>query len=131
MIVHIDAVICQGAATFHLGDSMKHPLRAAIAVITALAVQPVSAAPPDPPGDPPAGPRGITSSQFQGLACLGTGALGSLVAYAYTDALVLTGAVVVNPIAIFAPVVATGFAFGCSIGATAAPGVYWLHTQLQ
>ena len=79
---------------------------------------------------PPDSPVNMSSSQFQSLSCLGTGALGGLVAYAYTDALVVTGAVI-NPIVIFAPAVLTGFAFGCSIGANAAPGVYWLHTKLQ
>ena len=79
--------------------------------------------------NPPEQPVGMTMPQFQGLACLGAGTLGSLIAYAYTDMLVLTGTVVVNPVAIFAPVVATGFAFGCSIGATAAPGLFWLQTR--
>ena len=69
--------------------------------------------------------------QFQGVSCLGTGTLGSLIAYAYTDMLVLTGTVVVNPLVIVAPAVATGFAVGCSVGANAAPGLYWLSKQFR
>lgn len=72
----------------------------------------------------------MSSAQFQSLSCLGTGTLGGLVAYAYTDWLLVTG-VVANPVVIFAPAVATGFAFGCSIGSNAASGVYWLHMKLQ
>jgi len=89
-----------------------------------LAAPAVAAPPPDSPAD-------ISSTQFQSLACLGTGTLGALVAYAYTDLLVVTGTVVVNPVLIFAPAVATAFAFGCSVGSNAAPGVYWLHRKLQ
>jgi len=86
----------------------------------------LAAAPP-----PPQEPANMTMSQLQGLACLGTGLFGAMVAYAYTDMLVLTGAVVVNPVAIFAPVVVTGFAFGCNIGSSVAPGLFWLHARLQ
>jgi len=80
---------------------------------------------------PPDSPPNMSSAQFQSVSCLGTGALGALIAYAYTDLLVVTGTVVVNPVLIFAPVMATGFAFGCSMGANAAPGLYWLHMKLQ
>jgi hypothetical protein len=99
--------------------------RTALLLLTmALVARPAHAA------APPESPANMSSSQFQSLSCIGTGTLGALMAYTYTDLLVVTG-VVLNPIAIFAPVVATGFAFGCSIGSNAAPGIYWLHMQLQ
>ena len=99
--------------------------RAAFLLAMALLARPAFAAPP------PDSPANMSSAQFQSLACLGTGSLGAVVAYAYTDLLVVTGTVVVNPVLIFAPAVATAFAFGCSIGSNAAPGIYWLHTKLQ
>jgi len=99
-------------------------LRPVLFAALALAVRPSFAAAPDTPAD-------MTLPQFQGVSCLGTGALGGLIAYAYTDVLVLTGTVVVNPLAIVAPAVATGFAVGCSIGANAAPGIYWLSTKFR
>ena len=72
----------------------------------------------------------MTTAQLQGLSCLGGGALGSLIAYAYTDMLVMTGAAAVNPVLIFAPVVTTGFVIGCNVAAIMAPGLYWLHVRL-
>jgi hypothetical protein len=79
----------------------------------------------------PEAPTGMTVPQFQGVSCLGGGALGSLVAYTYTDALVLTGAVTINPLVILGPALATGFAVGCSIAANAAPGLFWLSTKFR
>jgi hypothetical protein len=97
---------------------------ALIGVALAIALPAHAAPPPDSPSN-------MSSAQFQSVSCLGTGALGALVAYAYTDLLVVTGTVIVNPVLVFAPVVATGFAFGCSIGSNAAAGVYWLDRKLQ
>lgn len=86
---------------------------------------------PTPPVDGPPQLQTMDNSQLQGLACIGTGVFGALIAYAYTDLLVVTGTVMVNPVVIFAPVVATGFAFGCSIGSNVAPGLFWLHAKLR
>lgn len=79
----------------------------------------------------PEGPTGMTVPQFQGLSCLGGGALGSLVAYTYTDTLVLAGAVTISPLVILGPALATGFAVGCSVAANAAPGLFWLSTKFR
>ena len=98
--------------------------RTVLLVTIALAARPALAVAAD-------APRDMTLPQFQGVSCLGTGTLGALVAYAYTDMLVLTGTVVVNPLVIVAPAVATGFAVGCSIGANAAPGLFWLSKQFR
>lgn len=77
------------------------------------------------------GPTGMTVPQFQGLSCLGGGGLGALVAYAYTDTLVLAGAVTINPLVFLGLAMATSFAVGCSIAANAAPGVFWLSTRYR
>lgn len=99
-------------------------------VCLALVLQPAWAQQPGSAKKVPAEPSDMTMAQLQGLACIGAGALGSLVAYAYTDALLVTGAVV-NPLIIVAPAIATGFAFGCSIGGNIAPGLFWMHAKLQ
>jgi len=98
--------------------------RIALVATLALVARPSLAAAAD-------APRNMTLPQFQGVSCLGTGTFGALIAYAYTDMLVLTGTVVVNPLVIVAPAVATGFAVGCSVGANAAPGLYWLSRQFR
>lgn len=103
---------------------MTSLLRAALLAVPWLIPLRLHAAPPD-------GPANMTVPQFQGLSCLGGGALGTLVAYTYTDALVLTGAVTINPLVILGPAMATGFAVGCSVAANAAPGLFWLSTQFR
>lgn len=110
---------------------MKSWFSRGLIIVMLLAGQSVWAADPDPPSDGPPQLKTMDSSQFQGLACMGTGLLGGLVAYAYTDLLVVTGTVVVNPVVVFAPAVLTGFAFGCSIGSNVAPGLFWLHAKLS
>ena len=96
----------------------------ALLVAMALVGRPALAVAADAPGN-------MTVPQFQGISCLGTGAFGAVIAYAYTDMLVLTGTVVVNPLVIVAPAMATAFAVGCSVGANAAPGLYWLSRQYR
>lgn len=68
------------------------------------------------------------TAQPQGVS---TGTLGTLVAYVDTDMLVLTSTVVVNPLVIVAPAVATGFAVGCSTGAVLAQQAIPLSGQLS
>jgi hypothetical protein len=82
---------------------------------------------PDPgkPGDP------MTSTQFQGVSCIVGGILSGVTAYAYSDivAVVATGGVTA-PVLVL-PIIATGFAAGCGVAATMAPGLYWIFTEVH
>lgn len=64
-------------------------------------------------------------AEIQGLSCLGGGAAGSTISLVYANALVGVSAASAVPAVI--PLVALSFAIGCSVGATAAPGLVWLY----
>ena len=66
-----------------------------------------------------------TMAEVQSLACLTTGGAGSAITYAYSEA--LFGAAAVSAGLSLVPFMAFGFAIGCSVGATAAPGLAWLY----
>jgi hypothetical protein len=69
----------------------------------------------------------MSSSQFQGVSCILGGALAAAASFTYSDvvALATTGALTA-PI-LMVPILATGFAAGCGVFATMAPGLYWIY----
>lgn len=78
------------------------------------------------PATPPAARRASTTlAEIQGLSCLGGGALGSTLSFAYSE--VILGAAAGTASLALVPVMAMTFAIGCSVGATAAPGFVWLY----
>jgi hypothetical protein len=101
---------------------------AALAVGAALVLaQPARAQSSAPPS--PTGPYGMAMQEWQGVSCLGAGAVASLGTFVYSDVITvaLTG-VVTNPV-LLVPLVATGFALGCGAGANMGPGLLWLYRQ--
>lgn len=74
----------------------------------------------------PAPVRPATSLvEIQGLSCLGGGAAGSTLTFAYSE--VILGAAAGSASLALVPLMAMTFAIGCSVGATAAPGLVWLY----
>ena len=86
-----------------------------------------------PQSAPPSAPRGapMTTQAYQGRSCIVLGTLTTIGVYIYSDVIteVLTGAVV-NAVLLI-PVMALGFASGCSVGSTMGPGVQWIVQQFQ
>ena len=72
----------------------------------------------------------MNSNQFQGMSCLVGGLASAGASYLYSDvvAVAATGAVT-NPV-LMLPVVVAGFAAGCGVFATMAPGLYWMYEVL-
>jgi hypothetical protein len=73
----------------------------------------------------PTGPYGMSMAEWQGVSCLWGGSLAGLGVYYYSDVLAVAATGVTNPL-LLVPLLATGFLGGCSVGANAAPGLYWL-----
>ena len=73
----------------------------------------------------------MTVQEYQGLSCMILGTLTTLGVYLYSDVLTeaLTGAAV-NPVLLI-PVMALGFASGCSVGSTMSPAFLWLSNQFR
>lgn len=81
---------------------------------------------PNAPATPPAAWRASTTlAEIQGLSCLGGGVFGSTLSFAYSE--VILGAAAGGASLALVPVMAMTFAIGCSVGATAAPGLVWLY----
>ena len=113
--------------------AIRHPIPGAIAVLLMGAIlvlaRPASAQ--TAPATPPVavGPYGMAVQEWQGLSCIGTGTLASLGVFVYSDVLTvaLTG-VAANPL-LLVPLLATGFALGCTAGANMGPGLLWAYRQ--
>jgi hypothetical protein len=78
---------------------------------------------------PPTGPNGMPLQEWQGVSCLWGGALAGAGVFYYSDVLTVAATGVTNPVLLI-PLIATGFAAGCSVGANAAPGLMWLYRAL-
>jgi len=102
--------------------------------------QPTATAPaastPRPPAQaaPSAGPTlplpaDMTLQEYQGLNCIAFGLTAAAGVYVYSDVIVevLTG-MSVNAYLLL-PVLATGFAAGCSVGSTMSPGLLWIYSR--
>ncbi|MFO1059249.1 MAG: hypothetical protein U1E53_20065 [Dongiaceae bacterium] len=80
--------------------------------------------------DAPANKYKMNSNQFQGVSCILGGFATAGASYIYSDvvAVAATGAVT-NPV-LTLPILAAGFAAGCGVFATMAPGLYWMYEML-
>ena len=76
-------------------------------------------------------PNGMTLQEYQGLACLTMASITAAGVYVYSDIIleVLTGTTT-NPVLLI-PVIATGFAAGCSVGSTMSPAFLWIANQFR
>ena len=90
-----------------------------------LAASPALAQQAPAPQSTPAGPFGMSMPEWQGVSCLWGGGLAGLGVFYYSDVLAVAATGVTNPL-LLVPLVATGFLGGCSFGANAAPGLFWL-----
>ena len=102
-------------------------------VAAPVAAQTASPAPASPPAlsQPVTPPSPMTTQAYQGLTCIVLGLLTTVGVYIYSDVIteVLTGTAV-NPVLLI-PVLALGFASGCSVGSTMGPGVQWIAQQFH
>lgn len=71
-------------------------------------------------------PPDTTYPEFQGLGCIAGGAVVALGVVTYVELVAAAAAIGAAPPLI----VATGFAFGCSVGALMAPGLWWIYRHL-
>lgn len=80
---------------------------------------------------PPAGdlPASFTYSEFQGVACLIGGAAAMVGVATYSELIAAATGGVSVPVIV--PIVAAGFAAGCSVAATAAPGLLWMYRRIH
>lgn len=118
------------------------PTFAILALVGGLTAVPVAAqttptATPTALADPAAAyqplvpPAGMTIQAYQGVSCIALGLVTTFGVFIYSDVITeaLTGAVV-NPVLLI-PVMALGFASGCSVGSTMSPGLLWLSQQFH
>jgi hypothetical protein len=73
----------------------------------------------------------MTSSQFQGVSCIVGGIVSSVTAYAYSDIVAVAATGGATAPVFLLPIIATGFAAGCGVAATMAPGLYWIFTEFH
>lgn len=97
--------------------------RLGIALAVTLPAAAQTAQPPQP-GLPVVG-LGMTMPEYQGWGCLLGGTAGASGVFVYSDVIAVAATGVLNP-ALLIPVMATGFAVGCSVGAMASPAFLWL-----
>ena len=98
---------------------------ALLLLATSLAASPTLAQQAPAPQSTPAGPFGMSMPEWQGVSCMWGGSLAGLGVFYYSDVLAVAATGVTNPL-LLVPLVATGFLGGCSFGANAAPGLFWL-----
>ena len=68
-------------------------------------------------------------SEWQGISCLWGGAIGSTASFVYSEVLIVAATGATNPLFLI-PLIATGFASGCSLGTNVAPALAWLARAL-
>jgi hypothetical protein len=78
-----------------------------------------------PPRDAP-----MTLAEYQGLSCIGIGAVAGVGTLGYLDPIAVAATGLASPL-LLVPVVAAGFAVGCSVGATIAPAFLWFYRRSQ
>ena len=98
---------------------------ALLLLATSFAASPALAQQAPAPQSTPAGPFGMSMPEWQGVSCMWGGSLAGLGVFYYSDVLAVAATGVTNPL-LLVPLVATGFLGGCSFGANAAPGLFWL-----
>jgi hypothetical protein len=98
---------------------------AALLLAASLAAAPALAQQPPALTATPTGPYGMSMAEWQGVSCLWGGSLAGFGVFYYSDVLAVAATGATNPL-LLVPLVATGFLGGCSFGANAAPGLYWI-----
>jgi hypothetical protein len=83
-----------------------------------------------PASPAPAVPPTMTMAEYQGLGCLLGGTVATTGVFVYSDIITIAATGVVNPL-LLVPVMATGFAVGCSVAATVSPGLLWIGRTLR
>jgi hypothetical protein len=68
---------------------------------------------------------GMTMPEYQGWGCLVGGTSGATGVFVYSDAITFAATGALNPVLLI-PVMATGFAVGCGVGATVSPAFLWI-----
>jgi len=68
---------------------------------------------------------GMTLPEYQGWGCLVGGTSGASGVFVYSDAITVAATGALNPVLLI-PVMATGFAVGCGVGATVSPAFLWI-----
>jgi len=101
------------------------------AVPVAAQTTPTALADPAAASQPLVPPAGMTIQAYQGVSCIALGLVTTFGVFIYSDVITeaLTGAVA-NPVLLI-PVMALGFASGCSVGSTMSPGLLWLSQQFH
>ena len=74
-------------------------------------------------------PATFTYAEFQGMACLMGGAAAMVGVAAYSELIAAATGGVSVPVIV--PIVAAGFAAGCSVASTAAPGLLWIYRHVH
>ena len=82
---------------------------------------------PAPPA--PVVALGMTLPEYQGWGCLVGGTVAATGVFAYSDVITVAATGMLNPV-LLVPVLATGFAVGCGVGATASPAFLWIGKAL-
>jgi len=91
----------------------------------AFAQQPVSPTPLIPPANAP-----MNLAEYQGVSCAITGAAVGLATVAYLNPIEVATATTGTAL-LLVPVMAAGFAVGCSVGATLSPAFLWAYRHLE
>jgi hypothetical protein len=78
-----------------------------------------------PPAPVPTVAFGMTLPEYQGVGCLVSGTAAGAGVFAYSDVITVAATGMLNPVLLI-PVIATGFAVGCGVGATVSPAFLWI-----
>ena len=113
---------------------VDRPLRMLVGFVGPLGValattMPTSADTTQPAPPAPAVALGMTLPEYQGWGCLIGGGIAATGVFVYSDAITVAATGMVNPVLLI-PVMATGFAVGCGVGATGSPAFLWLGRAL-
>ena len=72
----------------------------------------------------------MTIAEYQGLSCIAVGIVTGIGTLGYLDPIAAAATSVASPL-LLVPVVAAGFAVGCSVGATLSPAFLWFYRRAQ
>lgn len=74
-------------------------------------------------------PSTFTYAEFQGMACLMGGAAAMVGVATYSELIAAATGGVSVPVIV--PIIAAGFAAGCSVASTASPGLLWIYRHIH
>jgi hypothetical protein len=100
---------------------------AIVLIALGLNTGPASAQAPHRPPDSDL-PNSLSYSEFQGLACLMGGAAAMVGVATYSEFIVAATGGATAPVIV--PILAAGFAAGCSVASTASPGLLWIYRRI-